>query len=72
MTANFRRKKIPLTNEVDVDYYNINVLKNYLTETGKIVPSRITGSSTGFQRHLARSIKLARYLGLLPYCDSHR
>ncbi|CDZ78244.1 30S ribosomal protein S18 [Legionella massiliensis] len=71
----FRRKKMCRftgdgTNEID--YKDINLLKNYITETGKIVPSRITGTQTRFQRQLAKAIKHARFLGLLPYCDSHR
>ena len=47
------------------------ILKNYISETGKIVPSRITGTQTRFQRQLAKAIKHARFIGLLPYCDSH-
>lgn len=75
MTAYFRRKKMCRftgegTNEID--YKDINLLKNYMTETGKIVPSRITGTQTRFQRQLAKAIKHARFLGLLPFCDSHR
>ncbi len=46
-------------------------LKNYITETGKIVPSRITGTSARYQRQLATAVKRARYLALLPYCDNH-
>lgn len=55
-----------------IDYKDVATLKNYISETGKIVPSRITGTQTRFQRQLAKAIKLARFLGLLPYCDSHR
>jgi small subunit ribosomal protein S18 len=46
-------------------------LKAYVTETGKIVPSRITGTRSFYQRQLAVAIKRARYLGLLPYTDQH-
>ncbi len=56
----------------EIDYKDINLLKNYISETGKIVPSRITGTHTRFQRQLARAIMNARFLGLLPYCDSHK
>lgn len=56
----------------EIDYKDVNLLKNYLSETGKIVPSRITGTQTRYQRQLAKAIKLARFIGLLPYCDSHR
>lgn len=75
MTAYFRRKKMCRFSSEDsfeIDYKDINMLKNYITETGKIVPSRITGTQTRFQRQLAKAIKHARFLGLLPYCDSHR
>lgn len=47
------------------------MLKNYITETGKIVPSRITGTKTRYQRQLSVAIKRARFLALLPYCDRH-
>lgn len=75
MSVYFRRKK--MTNlgaegSEELDYKDVNLLKNYITETGKIVPSRITGLQTRFQRQLATAIKHARFLGLLPYCDSHR
>ena len=52
-----------------IDYKDTATLKNYITESGKIVPSRITGTSAKYQRQLASSIKLARYLALLPYSD---
>ncbi|NJD85317.1 30S ribosomal protein S18, partial [Candidatus Erwinia dacicola] len=47
-------------------------LDNYITESGKIVPSRITGTRAKYQRQLARCIKRARYLSLLPYTDGHQ
>ncbi|KTC96545.1 30S ribosomal protein S18 [Legionella taurinensis] len=75
MTAYSRRKKMCRFSGEDsfeIDYKDLNMLKNYITETGKIVPSRITGTQTRFQRQLAIAIKRARFLGLLPYCDSHR
>lgn len=56
----------------DVDYKDIGNLRNHLTETGKIVPSRITGMSAKMQRRLTMAIKYARYLALIPYCDGHR
>ena len=55
-----------------IDYKNLSTLKNYITETGKIVPSRITGTRIRYQRMLASAIKQARFLALLPYCDSHK
>jgi small subunit ribosomal protein S18 len=56
----------------EIDYKDIVTLKNYITESGKIVPSRITGTSAKYQRQLARAIKRARYLSLLPYTDLHQ
>lgn len=75
MSAYFRRKKmshIGTEGSLEIDYKDINLLKNYITETGKIVPSRITGTQTRFQRQLAKAIKRARFIGLLPFCDSHK
>nr|VFK11712.1 MAG: SSU ribosomal protein S18P [Candidatus Kentron sp. LPFa]VFK17386.1 MAG: SSU ribosomal protein S18P [Candidatus Kentron sp. LPFa]VFK27947.1 MAG: SSU ribosomal protein S18P [Candidatus Kentron sp. LPFa]VFK67668.1 MAG: SSU ribosomal protein S18P [Candidatus Kentron sp. UNK]VFK72910.1 MAG: SSU ribosomal protein S18P [Candidatus Kentron sp. UNK] len=56
----------------EVDYKDINTLKGYITETGKIVPCRITGTKSKYQRQLSRAIKRARYLALLPYSDAHQ
>ncbi|WP_343192579.1 30S ribosomal protein S18 [Buchnera aphidicola (Taiwanaphis decaspermi)] len=56
----------------EIDYKDISLLKNYITEGGKIVPSRITGTSSKYQRQLATSIKRARYLALIPYTDQHK
>ena len=75
MSNNFRRKKGSRLNTESgpqIDYKDVNLLKNYITETGKIVPSRITGVSAKMQRQLSTAIKHARFLALLPYCDSHR
>jgi small subunit ribosomal protein S18 len=54
-----------------VDYKDIDLLKDFIGETGKIVPSRITGTKAKYQRQLATAIKRARYLALLPYSDNH-
>ncbi len=56
----------------EIDYKDIATLKSYLTETGKIVPSRITGTKAHYQRMLALAIKRARFLALLPYTDRHK
>ncbi len=75
MSSYYRRKKVCrfTVDDVDsIDYKDINTLKNYITETGKIVPSRITGTRACYQRMLSRAIKLSRYLALLPYCDQHK
>jgi len=73
MRANRRRKICRFTVEgiKSIDYKDFNLLKNYVTETGKIVPSRITGTSVKYQRQLSTAIKRARFLALLPYCDRH-
>ena len=70
MARYFRRRKFcRFTAEgvKEIDYKDLNTLRQYLTETGKIVPSRITAVSAKKQRELARAIKRARFLGLLPY-----
>ncbi len=75
MARYFRRRKFcRFTAEgvKEIDYKDLATLKNYITETGKIVPSRITGTKSNYQRQLATAIKRARFLALLPYCDSHR
>ena len=53
----------------EIDYKDVALLKNYVTESAKILPSRITGTSAKYQRQLATAIKRARYLALLPYTD---
>jgi small subunit ribosomal protein S18 len=55
----------------EIDYKDLSLLKGYITETGKIVPSRITGTKARYQRQLATAVKRARYLALLPYSDQH-
>ncbi|MDE5030091.1 30S ribosomal protein S18, partial [Francisella tularensis subsp. holarctica] len=55
----------------EIDYKDVNKLKAYINETGKIVPSRVTGTSAKYQRQLATAIKRDRFLALLPYCDRH-
>lgn len=73
MSTYFRRKKMNHSDhETVIDYKDVNFLKNYISETGKIVPSRITGTTARAQRQITVAIKYARLLGLLPYCDSHR
>ena len=74
MARFFRRRKFCRFTAEDVkeiDYKDLNTLKAYVSETGKIVPSRITGTKAKYQRQLAVAIKRARYLALLPYTDSH-
>lgn len=68
-----RRKYCRFTAEgvTEIDYKDIETLKQYVSETGKIVPSRITGTKARYQRQLAKAIKRARYLALIPYTDAH-
>jgi small subunit ribosomal protein S18 len=74
MSKFFRRRKFcKFTAEgiTEVDYKDLNTLRQYVTETGKIVPSRITGTKARYQRQLGTAIKRARFLALIPYCDNH-
>ena len=75
MARYFRRRKFcrfKAEGVQQIDYKDQATLRNYVTESGKIVPSRITGTSAKFQRQLATAIKRARYLALLPYTDLHK
>lgn len=75
MSRFFRRKKycrFTAEGVTEIDYKDLATLKAYTTETGKIIPSRNTGTRARYQRQLTRAVKLARYLALLPYCDSHQ
>jgi small subunit ribosomal protein S18 len=74
MSRYFRRRKycrFTAEGVKEIDYKDLDTLRNYVTETGKIVPSRITGTKTRYQRQLATAVKRARYLALLPYTDKH-
>ncbi len=64
-----RRKTCPFSgpNGLKIDYKDVRTLQRFISERGKMVPSRITAVSTKKQRELARAIKRARYLALLPY-----
>jgi small subunit ribosomal protein S18 len=71
----FRRKrycKFTAEGITSVDYKDIDLLKGFVTESGKIVPARITGTKAKYQRQLTKAIKVARYLALMPYTDSHK
>ncbi len=75
MARFFRRRKFcKFTAEgiKEIDYKDLDTLKQYVTETGKIVPSRITGTKARYQRQLATAVKRARFLALLPYTDAHQ
>jgi small subunit ribosomal protein S18 len=73
-TALFKRKKVCRfsgKNPETVDYKNIDLLKDFVSETGKIIPARITGTSAKYQRQLTVAIKRARFLALLSFTDNH-
>lgn len=74
MARFFRRRKFcRFTAEgvKEIDYKDLNTLRQYVGETGKIVPSRITGTAGRYQRQLSTAVKRARFLALLPYTDNH-
>ncbi len=68
-----RRKFCRFTAEkiAEVDYKDINILKDFISENGKVIPARITGTKSRYQRQLGTAIKRARFLALLPYTDLH-
>ncbi|MEX2131025.1 MAG: 30S ribosomal protein S18 [Pseudohongiellaceae bacterium] len=75
MARFFRRRKFcKFTSEgtKEIDYKDLETLRAYVSETGKIVPSRITGTKARYQRQLGTAIKRARFLALIPYSDSHQ
>lgn len=74
MARYFRRKrfcKFTAEGFTEIDYKDLNTLKAYVSESGKIMPSRVSGTKARYQRQLSTAIKRARFLALIPYCDSH-
>ena len=69
-----RRKFCRFTAEKiqEVDYKQVDLLKDFISENGKIIPARITGTKAHYQRQLATAVKRARFLDLLPYTDQHK
>ena len=65
-----QKEKPKIYNEID--YKNLGFLKKYLTESGKISPRRVGGTSAKEQRKINKAIKIARHLALLPFCDNHK
>ena len=55
----------------EVDYKDVDLLKDFITENGKLIPARITGTKSKYQRQLGTAVKRARFLALLPYTDKH-
>ncbi|KPK09999.1 MAG: 30S ribosomal protein S18 [Acidithiobacillales bacterium SG8_45] len=75
MSRYFRRKKycrFTAEGVKEIDYKDLGTLKGYISESGKIIPSRVMGTKARYQRQLSRAIKYARYLALLPYTDNHQ
>jgi len=73
MTRYFRRRKFcrfSAEGVKEIDYKDIDTLLAYVSETGKIIPSRITGTKARYQRQLSTAIKRARFLALIPYTDN--
>src|SRR5690606_5304224 len=68
-----RRKFCRFTAEKieEVDYKDVDILKDFITENAKIMPARITGTKAGYQRQLSVAVKRARFLALMPYTDLH-
>jgi len=54
-----------------VDYKDVDLLKDFISENGKFIPARITGTKARYQRQLTTAVKRARFLALLPYTDKH-
>lgn len=74
MARFFRRRKFckfTADGVKQIDYKDLETLRAYISETGKIVPSRITGTKARYQRQLSTAVKRARHLALIPYTDSH-
>ena len=71
----FKRKRFcrfTVANVVEIDYKDVDVLRDFIGETGKITPARLTGTRAFYQRQLTTAIKRARFLALVPYSDQHR
>ncbi|NCO19401.1 MAG: 30S ribosomal protein S18 [Gammaproteobacteria bacterium] len=74
MAKFFRRRKycrFTVEGITEVDFKDVELLKDFIGETGKIIPSRITGTKARYQRQLSTAVKRARFLALLPYSDNH-
>jgi small subunit ribosomal protein S18 len=70
----FKRRKFcrfTVDKILEVDYKDVSILKEFVTENGKLIPARITGTKTRYQRQLSTAVKRARFLALLPYTDLH-
>ncbi len=71
----FKRKRFcrfTVANVEEVDYKDVDVLRDFIAENGKIIPARLTGTRAIYQRQVTTAIKRARFLALMPYTDQHR
>ena len=71
----FRRKRFcrfTVAGVEEIDYKDIDTLRDFISENGKIIPARLTGTRAIYQRQLNTAIKRARFLALVPYTDQHR
>ena len=71
----FRRKRFcrfTVAKVEEIDYKDVDVLRDFIGENGKIAPARLTGTRAFYQRQLTTAIKRARFLALLPYTDQHK
>ena len=71
----FKRKRFcrfTVANVVEIDYKDVDVLRDFVGENGKITPARLTGTRAYYHRQLTTAIKRARFLALLPFSDQHR
>ena len=71
----FKRKRFcrfTVAHVVEIDYKDVDVLRDFISENGKITPARLTGTRAFFQRKLTTAIKRARFLALMPYSDQHK
>tara|TARA_B100000886_G_scaffold71090_3_gene45304 strand:+ start:1419 stop:1634 length:216 start_codon:yes stop_codon:yes gene_type:complete len=57
---------------VDINYKNVGILRKFISESGKISPRRVAGTTAKEQRQINKAIKIARYVALLPFCDNHK
>jgi small subunit ribosomal protein S18 len=71
----FKRKRFcrfTVAGVEEVDYKDVDVLRDFIAENGKIIPARLTGTRAIYQRQVTTAIKRARFLALMPYTDQHR
>ena len=69
--AEFRKKRKKVCHMClgkTVDYKDVNIIQKYISENGKILPRRVTGTCAKHQRHVAEQVKRARFVGFVPFC----